>query len=268
MEREAALEGGGEVEELARRARAGEPAARNALWARSADTVGRAVERQRLLPRLWEREDLHQEAFIVFAAVVDEWPGGPFAAYMERAYPVRLGNHVRRILRKQARERSVPVPLDAGSDPLSTAGFGLAELLEGVRSLPERERAALRLHILNGLPLGEVGRRLGLGRRALGELVPLARRAIVALESEEARLERLVREMYEFADAEGRLRGTGREIRARLGLPARAHAALCAELEERGVLTGRSRGHAGSLPAEGPDAAVRLLRAGRRPRSA
>jgi DNA-directed RNA polymerase specialized sigma24 family protein len=256
----------GPTEELARRAREGDARARNELWDLYAGLVRDAVSRQRALPRLWDRDDLRQEAYLVFADLCETWPGGGFGAYAGLEYPRRLRNHVRRAWRKQQRETTVSRAIELGGDADAEGQYGLAELLEGLSRLPRPVEAALRLHVLWGLPLHQVGRQTGLGRRMLGGLLPLARAAL--LEGEDARLERLVRELYAFADRSGRIRGTGRQVRAALGLTAREHAELLETLEECGVLTARAPGHAGRLPVAGPEAAVRLLRRRRHPRSA
>ena len=257
---------------LAEGARIGDATARNALWGEVRGVVDAALSRQRGLPRLWDREDLRQEAFIVFAAVCAAWPGSAergFGAYLEAEYEPELTRHVCRAKRKQAREWSVPEAIDPAADPEAAAEYRLAELLEALSRLPASQELALRLHLLGGLSLAEVGRQLGLGRRALGGLLPSARRAATErTEGEEERLERLVRELYAFADAAGRIRGTGREVRSRLLLTPHEHAALMDVLEERGVLIGRTRGHAGRLPADGPERAVRLLRRARPRRTA
>lgn len=254
------------LEELARRASEGDASARNELWALFSPLVEAAVSRQRELPRLWDRDDLRQEAYLVFVRVCEVWPGsGGFGEYLEEAYARELRNHVRRAWRKQARETPVSWDFELGTDVDAEEPYRLAELLEGFARFPKPMEAALRLHLIGGLPLHHVGRQTGLGRRMLGRLLPLARRAIS--EGEEERLERLLRELYVFVDPWGRIKGTGREVRARLGLTAREHRELLETLEECDVLTGRARGHAGKLPAAGPDAAIRLLRL-RRARSA
>lgn len=228
-----------------------------------------AVSRQRLLPRLWDREDLRQEAFLVFAEVVDAWEGEPFAVYLERVYQPALARHVRRVQRKQAREGSLPLALELGSDPETERTYRMTELLEGLSRLPRPMELALCLHLVLGMPLAQVGRQLGMRRRELGQLLPLARRAAREVpETEQERLERQLRELYGFADSWGRIRATGRQVRAGLKLGVREHAELMAELERCGMLAGRSRGHSGRLPASGPETAIRLLRRHRQPRSA
>lgn len=256
-------------DELARLAREGDSAARNALWDEMREVVNRAVDMQWGLPRLWDRDDLGQEAFIVFARVCEAWPGSGFAVYFEKEYPVEFARHVRRAWRKQMRECRLPLSVEVEEDPEATQMYRLAELMEGLSRLPAPMELAVRLHVLWGLPLAQVGRQLGLGRRALGGLLPLARLAAMgAIESEDERLERRVRELYAFADLTGRIHATTRQVRSRLRLAPNEHEELLLLLDERGVLTGRSRGHAGRLPAGGPEVAIRLLRRARDRRTA
>ncbi len=258
-----------ELNALASSAQAGDAAARNTLWELTKELVDSAVMRQRILPRLWDRDDLRQEAFVVFAEVVEVWSGEPVAVYLEREYQPALARHVRRIQRKQAREGSVPVLLELEPDAEAEQIYRLTELLEGLSRLPRPMELALCLHLVLGMPLAQVGRQLGLRRRELGQLLPLARRAATERpETESERLERQVRELYAFADSWGRIRATSRQVRASMKLGTREHAELMEELERCGVLAGRSRGHSGRLPASGPEAAIRLLRRHRDARSA
>ena len=253
------------VEELALRARGGDSHARNILWESVRETVELALSRQRGLPRLWDREDLRQEAFVVFAEVCDAWPGAEFAAYFEREYPLELARQVRRAWRKQRRESNLPLALELDGDPQAAEVYRVAELLEGLSRLPATAELALRLHLLWGLPLAHVGRQLGLGRRALGGLLPLARRAAAGeIEGEEERLERLLRGLYAFVDSTGRIRATSRQVRSRLSVSPGEYARLLTALQEAGVLTGRSKGHPGRLPADGPQVALARLRRARR----
>lgn len=249
---------------LAAAARDGNGSARNALWERYAHVVAEVVRAQRSLPRLWDREDLRQEAFIVFAGVWSRWNGEEPDAWIEREMRRQLALHVRRAWRRQRREVPVPEGMEIG-DAASDARIVLSELLAPLSKLPAQIELALRLHVVWGLPLSEVGRRLGLGRRALGGVIPAAREALAGkLESEEERAERLVRRLYSFADLHGRIRGEARQIQRALGLSGHEYRRFVETLVECGVLTGRSRGHAGRLPVNGPEAAVRLLRRVRR----
>ncbi len=221
------------------------------------------MQRQRGLPRLWDREDLRQEAFIVFAETCAAWSGTEgFEAYFEREYGPALTRHVRRARQKQRRETTNLRVMPSPSDPYSAQLLRLAELLEALTGLPPRVGRALRLHLLRELPMIEVGRELGIGKRALGEMIPMARDlAAGRAETEDARLERLLRELYSFTDPKGRLRGTARQVRRRLGITPAEHAELLDLLEECRALTGRRPGYAGALPPDDPDGAVRLLQA-------
>ncbi len=247
--------------ELAGRARDGEPAARNALWDAMREVVARAVERQRALPRLWDRDDLRQEAFVVFAGVCSSWDGSDVRAYFQGEYPRALARRVRREWRRQRRERSWQAMVEAGEDVRATQMYRVAEIVEAISRLPEPVRTVLRLHVVWGLPLAQIGRQLGLGRRGLERAVPLARRAISGeLQTREQRLEGRVRALFASADSRGYLRGTSRQIRRRLGMSPQQYDGFLEYLERSGVLAGRARGHAGRLTPGSPDAALRLLR--------
>ncbi len=252
------------LDELALRARSGDAAARNLLWEQCGDVVRGAVARQRGLPRLWERADLEQEVFIVFAEFLDAWQGSGFRDAMEREFAGALLRHVRRARRKQYREVSIPSAVHLGGDPYPARLYALTELLEGLSQLPEPARFALQLHLFLGLSLAEVGRRLGMSRRAVVRLVPLAQSAVAVLETREERLGRLLEALYALTDDTGRIRANKDEVRTHLGLSVREYTAFIADLEGCGVLTVRSRGHAGRLPAAGPKHALLLLRDARR----
>ena len=72
------------LDELARRAQGGDSIARNLLWEELREIVDGAVSRRPALPRLWDEEDLRQEAFIVFSEVCARWPGSDALAYFSR----------------------------------------------------------------------------------------------------------------------------------------------------------------------------------------
>jgi len=83
-------------------ARAGDRAARNALYFALEPKIAAHVARYRRLLRerlpLWEPDDLAQEAFLVFAELVTEWPGdGTFAPFFLRRFPLRLHRAVRQL---------------------------------------------------------------------------------------------------------------------------------------------------------------------------
>ena len=98
-------------EALARVARAGDQAARNALFLRHATLVRRLGSRARRLVRVanwtgWanvplEPEDVDQQAFVLFCQALVLWrPGGsePFMVYLRRKLPWLLLRHVHSVL--------------------------------------------------------------------------------------------------------------------------------------------------------------------------
>lgn len=89
------------VSDIARSAAHVDPSVRNALWAAWEPRL------QRMLTRLWyrqlasfgcDRADLAQEMFLIFATLLDRWPGhGSFIAYVHGALPWRLIDAARRL---------------------------------------------------------------------------------------------------------------------------------------------------------------------------
>lgn len=247
------------LRDLAARASAGNQIARNTLWEKMQPLVVDAVKRQWSLPRLWDRDDLWQEAFLVFAKVCDNWEGSDPTLYFETEYPRQLRLHVRRAFRKQAREISTPHSFDLASTPDAEGPYRSAELLEALSKLPVHVQLALKLHLLWGMPLAQINHQLGLGRRATNHLISRARRAIEE-KAHPVCIERLVREMFRFTDSSGRLRASSREIKSQLGLTPREYRELLDTLSRTGVLRGRAPGHAGRLPQDGPEIAIQMLR--------
>ena len=99
---------GDAVERMALRARAGDEEARNALFLSQQGLVGVLSRRAKGLVRSMERrdkslqpDDIDQQAFIEFCALVEEWEPRqvPFVAYMRRLLPWRLLHYVRRSVR-------------------------------------------------------------------------------------------------------------------------------------------------------------------------
>lgn len=65
-----------------------------------------------------EPEDVEQQAFIEFCALLDDWEPGqaPFLPYLARLLPWRLLHYVRRVLRYRSGVRMVPLSLHSGDD--------------------------------------------------------------------------------------------------------------------------------------------------------
>jgi RNA polymerase sigma factor (sigma-70 family) len=121
-----------------------------------------------MLPRSWDRSDLEQEAFEVFAQLVDAWQGdSPFTGYLLGHFGWRLRNIVRR-----ARERErLPVARLEVADLHEDDSWQAEEsrlLLEEVAStFPPLEREILLGRICDGEGFGSLAHRLGLSRKTV-----------------------------------------------------------------------------------------------------
>lgn len=170
-EREAALT------RLALAARAGDRAARDQLYAELEPNIRRmvagcarltwAADCPRREGRPWDREDVAQEAFLVFSDLIQAWSGvGPVTPYLFAYFPWRLRNAWRRL--RPARPRGAPI-LRAEPGLAADASATAAEatvLLEALASeLPVVESAILLMHVRDGLSLAEIGRRFGVRPR-------------------------------------------------------------------------------------------------------
>jgi DNA-directed RNA polymerase specialized sigma24 family protein len=157
---------------LARAAQAGNLAARNALYTAFAPRLAPMTARERRrINRPWmdpalEPDDIDQEAFLVFVALVAAWPGdGSFTGYVLARFPWRL----RDVSRGSARfgsDRRRPFPprrdwLDGSAD--SAAAVALLEALAG--DIPSPRREILLWHVRDGDPFVDIARRLGVGKR-------------------------------------------------------------------------------------------------------
>jgi RNA polymerase sigma factor (sigma-70 family) len=144
-------------------ARAGrdDPAARNELFARLSGKIARFLAPWRGRPSaLGDFADLQQEAFIVFAGLVADWPGeGSFARYFFGFFPWRLRHAIARHERRWPLQRLLIVPHE-DLDALAHAAEpdNEIQLLLGALSPNERRLLALRL---GGYSLNAAAARLG-----------------------------------------------------------------------------------------------------------
>ncbi len=106
------------VERWALRARAGDREARNALFMSQQGLVELLSRRAKGLvkslegrDRSLQPDDIDQQAFVEFCALVEEWEPGqmPFVAYLRRLLPWRLLHYVRRSVRYRAGLRVLPL---------------------------------------------------------------------------------------------------------------------------------------------------------------
>lgn len=134
--------------------------ARN-LWAppASATTVG-----------VWEHDDVWQEAWLVFVALVEAWrPEIPFGRYLLANFPWRLRDAIRRNLARPAvpprwyASRAQTWDEHASPDAVEDTDDILIDIL--CDELGEPAGQVTRLHILHNLSLREAATELRLGER-------------------------------------------------------------------------------------------------------
>ncbi len=162
---------------LALAARAGDCRARDALYQALTPNINRMVAGSARLtwaadcPRRdgqpWDREDLRQEAYLIFHDLIRAWPGeGPFTPYLFAYFPWRLRNAWRKLRPDRPRGATL---LRRGPELAADASAVAEEarvILETMSSrLPEVERIILIAYVRDGVTLAEIGRRLGLRPR-------------------------------------------------------------------------------------------------------
>lgn len=169
-----------ELTRLALAARAGDAHARDLVYQALCPSIDRmvagcarltwAADCPRRDGRPWDREDLAQEAYLIFSDLVRVWSGeGPFTPYLFAYFPWRLRNAWRRLRPDRPRGATI---LRHGPDLAADASAVAEEaavLLEALADLlPEVERIILLAHIRDGITLAEIARRLGLRSRQVG----------------------------------------------------------------------------------------------------
>lgn len=167
-----------ELTRLALAARAGDVGARDLVYQALSPSIERmvagcarltwAADCPRRDGRPWDREDLAQEAYLIFNDLVRAWSGeGPFTPYLFAYFPWRLRNAWRRLRPDRPRGAAIVRhgPEDLAADASAVAAEA-AVLLEALADLlPEVERIILLAHIRDGLTLTEIAQRLGLRSR-------------------------------------------------------------------------------------------------------
>jgi RNA polymerase sigma factor (sigma-70 family) len=165
------------VQPVAECAHLGDHAARDALYAAFEPKLMRFVRRIRVpyapgdARGLWDRDDVAQEAYLVFLGVIESWsPAIPFGRYVLANFPWRLRDAVHRgIARRGVPPRTVAVPIDRAGWLADRAAEGAETraLIETLAASFEPPLdAVLRLHILDGLSLTDTAERLGVSRRS------------------------------------------------------------------------------------------------------
>jgi RNA polymerase sigma factor (sigma-70 family) len=160
------------------RAHAGCADARDALYIAFRPKLERFTRRIRV-PRLgerrvglWDRDDVEQEAWLVFAEIVDQWdPGRPFGPYVVATFPWRLRDAIYRGIARRGvppRMTTVPIGEQHWLHDGSAAANEAQVLLDALAArLPALQGAILRRHVGAGETLTEIARDLAVSRRTV-----------------------------------------------------------------------------------------------------
>lgn len=165
------------LQPIAVRAKEGDWAARDALYTAFEPKLMRFARRIRApwapagAVGLWEGDDVAQEAWLIFAAVIANWsPEIPFGRYVLANFPWRLRDAVYRgVGKRNVPPRSFGVPIEDEESFADHSASG-AEQRATIEVLAESFEPPLnqviRLHILENLTLRETADRLGVSRRS------------------------------------------------------------------------------------------------------
>jgi len=164
--------------EVARRAQSGDWAARDALYAAFEPKLSRFVRRIRVpfMPAgcvgLWERDDVQQEAWLVFAGIVASWPEDVlFGRYVLANFPWRLRDAIHRgVAKRSVPPRSFGVRAGAGIEIADGKAVDAEQcaLIEALaESLGPPLADVVRLHVIERMSLIDVARQMGVGERSV-----------------------------------------------------------------------------------------------------
>ncbi len=158
------------LSELAADPDASTPAVRNALFTAYWPLLSRISR------KVWwhsarrgyvELEDVQQEAFLTFTALLASWSGeGSFSRYLLGRFHWRLRDHVRQL---NGREITVEAAqaLRGEADDSYHAERALALLLEIVEELPLFDRQLAILRVRDGRSFGQIAAELGVSRSTI-----------------------------------------------------------------------------------------------------
>jgi RNA polymerase sigma factor (sigma-70 family) len=146
------------------------------LWPQIRGRIGRVLTRGCARAGWLEREDVEQEAYIVFRELVSRWvevgnPQLPLGGFVVKWLPVYLGHYVRSLTHDRAARREVEVEGEVEA-------MAVDEVDELVRTgrvrrvlsyLPPLEEAIMLLHHFHEWPLCRVAEALSLSERGVGE---------------------------------------------------------------------------------------------------
>jgi RNA polymerase sigma factor (sigma-70 family) len=129
---------------------------------------------------VWERDDVVQEAYLVFVEIIGNWsPEIPFGRYLLANFPWRLRDAVYRgVGKRQVPPRMLGIRADADIelvDHTSVASEEQAVINTLVNSLEFPLDEVFRLHVLNRLTIREVAEHLGVSSRSAARYWQTAR---------------------------------------------------------------------------------------------
>lgn len=164
--------------EIARRAKAGDTAARDALY-----TAFEPKLRRMWLPirppfapfgsqAVWDRDDVAQEGYLAFVELIDTWPEDhSFTAFVMSRFPWRLRDIIQRGVARPSvppRQRKVPIQAVELLPGTVLAPVEPSPLLDAlVASLPAPLDAVLLAHVVQGKTQREVAEAMGISRRTM-----------------------------------------------------------------------------------------------------
>jgi RNA polymerase sigma factor (sigma-70 family) len=164
--------------EIARRARAGDTGARDALYAAFEPKLRRLsfAVRPPFAPfgsqGVWDRDDVAQEAYLVFVELVDGWSDDhSFTAYIMSRFPWRLRDVIQRgVARPSVPPRRHEVPIQgverlSGATPAPVEPSPLLEAL--VAALPAPMDVMLVAHVVHGKTKREIAEAMGISPRTM-----------------------------------------------------------------------------------------------------
>ena len=148
-----------------------DPDARNALYGALTFKIARFLAPYRgRAHAAGEFADVEQEAFVVFAGLVADWPGsGTFARYFLGYFPWRLRHAVEAHERRWPRDRLLVIPHEAYGSAARRAPrpdpAPEVDLAVELGPLTDEERRLLALRILEDRALDEIAPLFGWSRR-------------------------------------------------------------------------------------------------------
>lgn len=178
---------------VALRAQRGDWTARDALYQAFAIKLQRMCRKIPLpfsLPEetgIWDHEDVWQEGWFVFAAIIERWdPEVPFGRYLLAQFPWRLRDAVRAHLRRSATPPKWTLgtgELDEGQVrcPVAVAAQEQAEIEICLAPLRAFDRELIEVRAAEGLGLADAATAMDVSERTVSRRLTYLRRTIPCL---------------------------------------------------------------------------------------